>query len=685
MQIVGKLLRGHYQVLDVLGSGGVGETYTAADIDRPGEPKCVVKRLKPVNTDPQLLPKIRQLFKQEAETLERLGREHPLIPTLLAYFEEDQEFYLVQDFVDGQPLSIELPAGHCWSEFKVIELLKDVLTILQFVHSQGVIHRDLKPTNLIRRDADGKLVLIDFGAVKQIRDPQAAAHTQSRPMTISIGTEGYMPPEQASGVPNLSSDIYALGMIGIQALTGVEPAHLGRDPDGEVMWQHLRHTSPALAAVLIKMVRYYFKVRYQSATETLQALQSLPLNSFEKTVAPDASGRVSIAETDSRTDSNPLPSSVRTEQPQADSQTTKVAPKVGGFVATESETKVSLDPASSPKQANSQETRVSLESHLPSLTTNLSETRVSSRAIELTGTSAETKVSLDSPPKPAAVTNSSETRVSSRQLPGDSQHTKVSLNDTPITPTPSAAPNLTDNQLPLALLNSNRNLGVMIFGGGIAVIVCAVGLWFLFQSNQSPDRAVIAPSPVRSAQPSTTGRSTVVTELEKYPSYVKLRDSLQAKNWSDADRQTYELMLQLAGSKSTENGLLVQEEWKKISCDKFQEIDRLWHEASGGTLGFDAQLQIFKTYFSETDIATQNFDKSKVRKYYEEIGWTDSSGRAKFILEIDPSAPRIRYTAGVPDFKQPPPGHLPAQMAWNDGQGKISPQVQTNTKAYACR
>ena len=190
----GHLLGGHYRVVQALGEGGLAKTYIAEDLHRPGHPKCAVKFLKPASKESDFLLTARRLFKKEAEILEKLG-QHDQIPRLLAYFEENQEFYLVQDFIEGHTLSTELPPGHRWSERKAILMLQDVLQTLEFVHSYGVIHRDIKPHNLIRRQNDGRLVLIDFGAVKQIRDLRITTHALLTYKTISIGTQGYMPTE----------------------------------------------------------------------------------------------------------------------------------------------------------------------------------------------------------------------------------------------------------------------------------------------------------------------------------------------------------------------------------------------------------------------------------------------------------------------------------------------------------
>ena len=286
--MIGQLLDGRYQVIQVLGAGGFGQTYIAKDTRRPGNPTCVVKHLKPASSDPNFLEVARRMFTSEAETLERLGY-HDQIPRLLAYFEHNQEFYLVQEFIEGHPLSAELRPGQHWEESLVIQMLQEVLGILEFVHSQGVIHRDIKPDNMIRRRRDNRLVLLDFGAVKQVRSQMAVPQIQVSG-TIAVGTPGYMASEQAKGQPRPSSDIYSLGIIGIQALTGIVPLQLPEDPQtGEILWQHLVPVSTGLALVLNKMVRYHFMYRYHSATEALQALQQI--TNFPAPIQPAAPAR----------------------------------------------------------------------------------------------------------------------------------------------------------------------------------------------------------------------------------------------------------------------------------------------------------------------------------------------------------------------------------------------------------
>ncbi|MBD2681179.1 MULTISPECIES: serine/threonine-protein kinase [Nostoc] len=271
--MLGQLLDGRYKIIRVLGAGGFGQTYVAEDTKLYNS-LCVVKQLKPMATDPMTLQVARRLFESEAQLLHKLGT-HDQIPQLLAHFEANQEFFLVQQFIDGHPISDELTPGKRLSEAYTISLLENILQPLGFVHQNNVIHRDIKPPNLIRRKNDGKVVLIDFGAVKQI-GTQVVNGAGLTKMTVGIGTAGYMPSEQSRGSPRLSSDIYAVGMIGIQALTGLMPHQLEEDVQtAEIVWHHLVQVSPALADILDRMVRYDFRQRFQSAAEALAAVQEL--------------------------------------------------------------------------------------------------------------------------------------------------------------------------------------------------------------------------------------------------------------------------------------------------------------------------------------------------------------------------------------------------------------------------
>lgn len=272
----GDVIGGQYKILDELGQGGFSKTYLAKDKNNPG-PQVVVKEIIPLSSDLAILQEAEHRFNTETQVLKRLGT-HSQIPELFNSCSKQGKFYLIQEFIEGNTLSQELTIGKRLKEDEVISILQDILGILKFVHQEQVIHRDIKPSNIIRRRRDGKLVLIDFGAVKEISTLGESAGLVNP--TVSIGTPGYMPPEQANRQPKFSSDIYAVGMIGIQALTGLDPSsQIKKDPDGEVIWRPWAQVSPELANILDKMVCYHFNDRYQSASEALQALRALtPLN-----------------------------------------------------------------------------------------------------------------------------------------------------------------------------------------------------------------------------------------------------------------------------------------------------------------------------------------------------------------------------------------------------------------------
>ncbi|MDT9180450.1 MAG: serine/threonine-protein kinase [Limnospira sp. PMC 1291.21] len=268
---VGQLLGGRYQIESSLGKGGFGETYLARDIHLPDYPHRIVKQLKPSSTQPRVLKVAQDWFDREAKTLYKLG-EHSQIPQLFALFQENQEFYLVQEYIEGHDLTDEIcpQNGIPLKEPQVTQLLREILEVLKVVHQQGIIHRDLKPSNIRRSTRDGKIVLIDFGTVKDIGGETTVAQGN---FTLPIGTRGYTPHEQWKGRPNFASDIYAVGMVAIQGLTGLPPDKLRINPNTlEVIWADQVSVSPQLAEVLNKMVAFDCRKRYQNATEALAAL-----------------------------------------------------------------------------------------------------------------------------------------------------------------------------------------------------------------------------------------------------------------------------------------------------------------------------------------------------------------------------------------------------------------------------
>ncbi|MDZ7963069.1 MAG: protein kinase [Aulosira sp. DedQUE10] len=269
------LLNNRYQVIQVLGAGGFGETFLAEDTHMPSRRRCVIKQLKPISNDPQTYQIIQQRFEREAATLEYLGKSSDQIPELYAYFSENGLFYLVQEWIHGQTLRDIVEANGHVSETAVREILFSLLPVLEYIHSKGIIHRDIKPDNIIVRSPDSKPVLIDFGAVKETI--RSIVTSPGYPVnSMVIGTPGYMSSEQALGRPVYATDIYSLGLTAIYLLTGKPPQELEiNQQTGEILWQdYAPNVSPSLARVLNQAIKPNAGDRYTTASKMLYALQS---------------------------------------------------------------------------------------------------------------------------------------------------------------------------------------------------------------------------------------------------------------------------------------------------------------------------------------------------------------------------------------------------------------------------
>ncbi|NET00149.1 MAG: protein kinase [Sphaerospermopsis sp. SIO1G2] len=280
--LIGKC--GQYRAVKQLGQGGFGATFLGQNEVLPGNPSCVIKQLRPSGTTPQVLEMARELFEREAKTLGNIGN-HPQIPRLLDYFEQEKQFYLVQEHISGATLQQEVKKTGCYSEVGVKQFLSEVLPLLHYIHELKVIHRDIKPANLIRRSQDARLVLIDFGAVKnQVSQATYNPSGQTALTAYAIGTPGFAPPEQMAMRPVYASDIYALGVTCIYLLTSKTPKDLPYNPTtGEIMWEQLVNISDHFANVLRKMLEVSVRSRYQSAPEVLKALEIEPyLDSLEQ-------------------------------------------------------------------------------------------------------------------------------------------------------------------------------------------------------------------------------------------------------------------------------------------------------------------------------------------------------------------------------------------------------------------
>lgn len=269
------LLSNRYQILNVLGDGGFGRTYLVVDTQMPSGRKCVLKQLKPIHDNPQIHQIVRERFQREAAILERLGEHHAQIPRLYAYFSDQEEFYLVEEWIEGETLTQRVQQQGVLSEAAVRSLLMDLLPTIADIHRQGIVHRDIKPDNIILRRSDNKPVLIDFGAVKETMSTAVNSQGNST-HSIVVGTPGYMPSEQLAGRPVFSSDLYSLGLTAIYLLTGRQPQQLDSDPmTGEITWRNYApNVSPEFAAILDRAIRMYPNQRFMSAQDMASALAS---------------------------------------------------------------------------------------------------------------------------------------------------------------------------------------------------------------------------------------------------------------------------------------------------------------------------------------------------------------------------------------------------------------------------
>jgi serine/threonine protein kinase, bacterial len=305
------LLNNRYQILRTLGRGGFGETFLATDTHMPSGKKCVIKQLNPIIHEPTIPEWMQERFQREAAILEELGEKNEQIPRLYAYFSEEEKFYLVQEWVEGETLAEKQQQKGKLSAKEVKEILIKILPVLDYVHSRHIVHRDIKPDNIILRSGDSLPVLIDFGIVKEALATAVNTSTQA-PFSAAIGTPGYMASEQAAGRPVYSSDLYSLALTAVFLLTGKEPRDLKTDPkSGEIIW---RDRAPMLdghlALVLEKATRFHPRDRFASASEMLTALRSpsgrriTPPTGATAVVSPgNSSDREAWKESDRRNDS----------------------------------------------------------------------------------------------------------------------------------------------------------------------------------------------------------------------------------------------------------------------------------------------------------------------------------------------------------------------------------------------
>lgn len=269
------LLKGRYRSTRILGRGGFATTFLAVDEGLPGQPSCVIKQLRPVLSAEHIVQMSQELFQREATTLGKIGN-HPQLPRLLDYFELNQDFYLIQEYVSGATLQQEVKRTGPFDERMAQDVLREVLPLLDYLHGQQVIHRDIKPANIIRRSIDKKLVLIDFGAVKdQVNQAAANNPDQTTLTSFAVGTPGFAPPEQMAMRPVYASDLYSLGITCLYLLTGKSPKDMNYNQmTGELNWKSQVKVSPRFQQILEKLLEVSLRDRYQTAQEVLKDLES---------------------------------------------------------------------------------------------------------------------------------------------------------------------------------------------------------------------------------------------------------------------------------------------------------------------------------------------------------------------------------------------------------------------------
>ncbi|MGK7872562.1 MAG: GUN4 domain-containing protein [Xenococcaceae cyanobacterium] len=265
------LLIERYRAIQPIGKGGFARTFLGVDEHMPSQPCCAIKQLYVQHQNPGIVKKAVELFNQEAVRLDDLGK-HPQIPKFLGHFEQNGQLYLVQEFIEGQTLAQEIWKKGTDPEAQIWQILRDLLPVLQFIHEHQVIHRDIKPDNIIRHQSDSKLVLIDFGVARLF------TNTAMMGGATIVGTPEYMAPEQTRGKVLPASDLYSLGVTCIRLLTGVPTLEMFDFVNEQWRWRDYLppgiRVSSQLGKILERLVQPSLRQRYQSAAEVLKAIDT---------------------------------------------------------------------------------------------------------------------------------------------------------------------------------------------------------------------------------------------------------------------------------------------------------------------------------------------------------------------------------------------------------------------------
>lgn len=297
--ILNQALDGRFKINRILVNQFCRRMYLAQDLHRPGQPECIVYHLQVLPNSSTFEEAVRVLLIREVDLLAELGN-HSQIPGILACFESDKGFFAVLESIPGITLGTDLQAKPGWSAEQVIQFLQEILELLSFVHVHGGVHGNITPNAIVGSSDDGRLCLTDFGSILQIQESLIAASGQHVPYS-EAAQQGYQPLEQLQGLPCPASDVYAIGIIAIQALTGVRPAQLKIDLEAKkVVWHKHYQPKSAVEGKLVKildtMIEWDLTRRYGTAAEALTAIQevasspipSAPMVTIAATVVQDA-------------------------------------------------------------------------------------------------------------------------------------------------------------------------------------------------------------------------------------------------------------------------------------------------------------------------------------------------------------------------------------------------------------
>ncbi len=566
-------MAGRYKIIKSLGEGGFGEAYLAEDQHLPDAQCCVVKKLKTDHHDAATLQVARRLFDSEAKMLHKLGH-HEQIPRLLAHFEENDGFYLVEEFVAGHSLDQEMVLGQPVAEADVLLLLRDILCGLAFVHQNQVIHRDIKPSNLIRRQEDNQVVLIDFGAVKQMTTQLINNHSRT-PQTVLIGSPGYVPSEQFRGNPKLSSDVYAVGMIGIQALTGINPA-MGQFPEdeetGELVWRNHAQVSPELATILDKMVLYDYRQRYKSAMSALAAIQEL-IEEREAATNPPAIDDIAWAETNIGAED--VPATVVNPESQDHRQ---VAAKLPSLETTQPEAETAIHDAAIIQDTESQQS-TRYQAAAPSAAP-IEEAAIQQETESQSSTRYQATVSPAPPPESVPP----PTSVASVPL----EKTEATVAATPAVSTPVASKAQGSKKLKAAVLG----IGVLLFGGGAVGLAsphveplcqvfnnCSRAIRFqtvyedAAADAKAADEAATAAKDIKALQIAHDQMEEAIANLKSVPPDVKAF-AIAQKELPEYEKQFKAMETRLVAEKKAEEQFQKAEDTAKTAKEKMAAVEK---------------------------------------------------------------------------------------------------------------